>query len=99
MAVVVTLEAKSQPDKAGDLVEFLERILPDTRAYAGCLGLQLVVDQDDPTRMVVLERWETRKHYETYLQWREDSGTLAQVAPLLAAPPAIRFHNIAGEYP
>ena len=44
---------------AADLKEFLEGILPDIRASVGCQSCQLLQDHADPTRIVILEVWDS----------------------------------------
>lgn len=99
MAVIVTFEVQAKPDQREALREFMRRILPDTRAYQGCQGLDLLIDQDAPERLVVLEKWESRAHYERYLAWREESGTVAKVGPMLAAPPTVRYFDVDRAWP
>ncbi len=45
---------------------------------------------DDPTDFVIVEQWDTRQHYETYLQWRTDTGVLGNIAEKLDGEPSIR---------
>lgn len=99
MAVIVTFEVQAKPEQRDALRAFMRRILPDTRAYQGCQGLDLLVDQDAPERLVVLETWESRAHYERYLAWREESGTVAEVGPMLAAPPTVRYFDLDRAWP
>ncbi|MBI2969883.1 MAG: antibiotic biosynthesis monooxygenase [Gammaproteobacteria bacterium] len=70
-----------------------------SRAYTGCCGLDLLVDQDDPGHIVVWERWESRRQYEEYLEWRDTSGTVAEIEPLLAGSPSIHYYEVAQSYP
>lgn len=99
MAVIVTFEVRSKADKQQQMLEFLRGILPDTRAYQGCQGLTLLVDQDQPTSFVVHEQWDTRGHYEHYLAWRHSSGTVAAIAELLDGQPLVRYFDAAATYP
>lgn len=99
MSVIVTFEVGAKPESCEAMLAFMRRILPDTRAFAGCLGLELLVNQDDPARIVVWEHWESRGHYEKYLEWRETSGTVDEIEPMLAGPPAIHYYDTAQAYP
>jgi len=51
---------------------------------------------DDTANVVLIERWETRSHYEKYLAWREETGVLGQLGALLEGPPNIRFYSNIG---
>ena len=67
MAIAVLLERQIKPENVNDMQAYLEEILPDTRAYEGCQGLDVCGNMDDGTHLVLYERWETRPHDETYL--------------------------------
>ena len=99
MSVTVILEAKAKPENRDKLKQLFVDILPDTRAYGGCQGLELIVNQEDPETLIVFERWESRKHYEAYLKWRTDTGALATLVPMLATPPSIRYFDSVKAFP
>ena len=93
MAVTVLLELQAQGDKVDALVQTFKKILPDTRAYDGFVGIELVQIQDEPTNMVLIERWQTRQHYEKYLAWRIETGSLESLGAMLAGAPSIRYYD------
>ena len=93
MAVTVLLEVKAKPGTGADLIQTFKEILPDTRAYDGALGVETVRNQDDPDVIVVVEKWESRAHYEKYLGWRQETGFVDQLVPRLAEPPTIRYFD------
>ena len=99
MSVNVTFEIQAKPEHADAALEFMNKILPDTRAFGGCEGLQLLVDADDSSRIIVFERWDARESYEKYLAWRDSSGTGDELGPMLVGPPTIRYYEIAEVYP
>ena len=39
MSVLVLLEAQVKPENISDMKTFMAKILPDTRAYDGCQGV------------------------------------------------------------
>ena len=41
---------------------------------------------DESGNLVFYERWETREHYQKYLAWRTETGTLAALASKLTGP-------------
>lgn len=93
MACTVLLELQVQGDKVETLKGVFKDILGDTRAYDGCIGVDVVNNQDDPTNLVLVEKWESRAKYEKYLGWREETGALEQLGSMLAAPPSIRYYD------
>ncbi len=96
MSVMVLLELQVKPEAADQVKAGFKSILPDTRSYAGCLGVEVTCNQDDTGNIVLVERWQSREHYQKYLKWREDTGALAALGSSLAAPPKIRYFDHVG---
>ena len=71
-------------------------ILADTRAYDGCEGLTVQRNLDEAAKIMLIEHWETRAHYDRYLKWREETGVLGKIGELLDGPPSIRFYSNVG---
>ena len=91
MSVVVLLEMQVKLEAIDEMKAFLQRILPDTRAYDGCQGIDIYGNLDDTGNLVLYERWDSRQHYEQYLAWRTETGALNQLGAMVAAPPSIRY--------
>jgi quinol monooxygenase YgiN len=93
MSVVVLLEMQVKPEAVNEVKAMLKDNLPDTRAYAGCQGLDVYNNLDEAGNLVFYERWETREHYQKYLAWRTETGTMRRLGALLKAPPSIRYYE------
>ena len=91
MGVVVLLEMQIKPEAVDEVKAFMKENLPDTRAYEGCQGLDVYDNMDETGNLVVYERWDSRPHYEKYLAWRTETGTMDQLGTKLKAPPSIRY--------
>jgi quinol monooxygenase YgiN len=91
MSTIVLLEIQVRPEAVDEMKAFLKKILPDTRAYDGCQGIDIYGNLDDTGNLVFYERWDSRQHYEKYLTWRTETGVVDQLGALLAAPPSIRY--------
>jgi quinol monooxygenase YgiN len=96
MSVVVLLEMQVKPEAVNEVKAQLKQILPDTRSYAGCEGLDIYGNMDDGGNLVFHERWQTREHYQKYLAWRTETGALAALASKLTGPPKIRYYEHVG---
>jgi quinol monooxygenase YgiN len=94
MTCIVILEATAKKDTGSQLVEAFRAILPDTRNKVGCEEVDVTVNLDNPDNIVLVERWETRKHYEDYLAWRQERGDLDKLAQAFAGPPSIRYFSL-----
>ena len=66
----------------------LRDILADTRAYDGCLGVDVLVDSQNPAHVLVVEQWASLEHDAVYRAWRAGDGA-SGLGELLAAPPAL----------
>ena len=97
MTVTVMLELQVQPDKVDGLIGAMKNdILPVTRKYDGCEGVEVQQNQDDKANVILIERWASRQHYEKYLQFRTDDGTIETMGSMVAAPPSIRYYDDTG---
>jgi len=95
MSCTVILEVTAQSGKGSELIGLFASILGDTRAFDGCSGVDVVVNQDDADNVVLLEHWESRAHYEKYLAWRQERGDLDALGGFLAGAPSIRYFDSA----
>lgn len=93
MAVKIVLELKAKPGAGDSLLETFRSILPDTRAYDGCIGVDTLRGRDDPDTLMLIETWESRAHYEKYFAWRQESGLVEQLGKVVAAPPNLRYFD------
>ena len=94
MAVMVLLEAQAKEGTGDELLDTFRAILPDTRAWDGFLDLVVHQNQDDKDNLVLVEKWESKAAYESYLGWRQETGVFDQLVAALAAPPSIRHFDI-----
>ena len=94
MAVTIILEIQAKKGTGNDLLATMKGILPETRNYDGCIGLNVYQNQDDSDVMVLVENFESKAHYEKYLAWREETGVLQKLGAALEGPPSIRFFDL-----
>ena len=93
MSVIIILEMQSKPESIDELKSTFDNILPDTRGYEGCENIQVTGNQDDPLNLVLIETWLSRQHYEKYLAWRAEVGTLETLGSMVSQPPSIRYFD------
>jgi quinol monooxygenase YgiN len=91
MSTVVLLEIQVKPEAIDEMKAFLKGILPDTRTYDGCQGVDIYGNVDDTGNLVFYQRWDSRQHYEKYLAWRTNTGIATQLRAMAASPPRIRY--------
>lgn len=67
MALTILARITAAPGK-GDLVRAeLEKLIPITRAEAGCLQYDLHVDNTDPEIFAFYETWENRELWQAHM--------------------------------
>ncbi|HIG78955.1 MAG TPA: antibiotic biosynthesis monooxygenase [Cycloclasticus sp.] len=91
MSIDVTLDLQVSAEHREELINTLEAILPDTRAYKGCQSVVVTSNDDDPLNIVLLEKWDVRADHESYIAWRTERGDLEKLGALLTAPPASKY--------
>lgn len=94
MACVVLLEISVKDEAIDGIKEGLKGMFPDTRAFDGNIDIYATQDQDNPNTIVMVEKWESRQHYETYLAWRTERGDIEALGAALQSPPSIRYMDI-----
>lgn len=70
MAIVSMLDVRIRPDAVDRAEAVLTETLTATRAFAGCLGIEVIRDIADPTHWVAVERWATLEDDDAYRAWR-----------------------------
>ncbi|MAQ12842.1 MAG: antibiotic biosynthesis monooxygenase, partial [Chloroflexi bacterium] len=72
MPVTVTLAFSVIPERAEAFKALLRELLPDTRAYEGCLKVNVYEEQENPGRIYLVEDWESKAHQQRYQAWRDE---------------------------
>jgi putative transposase len=90
---MVLVEMKVKPEAVNEVKGLLKQMLPDTRGYAGCQGIDIYDNVDDTGDLVFYQRWDTRDHYQRYVAWRTETGVLDNLGAKLTGPPKIRYYD------
>jgi quinol monooxygenase YgiN len=91
MTCIVILEVTAKKGAGMQLVETFRALLPDTRNKDGCQGVEVTTNLDNADNLVLVQRWATRKHYENYLDRRQQRGDVDKLVEASAGPPSIRY--------
>lgn len=93
----ITIEMPVKPGMSSEFVELMTEAAPDTRSFDGCRYFAILVDRDDPDRVLFYEIWESREQLDAYRAWRNESNFGDKMTPLLAGPPTTRYYALASE--
>lgn len=89
MAITVFFEIRVRPETLDQGIhDELHKILSDTRAFEGCLAVDVLIDSADPTHIVAIEKWASEEHDAAYRVWRAGDGK-TNLAASLASPPIL----------
>jgi len=97
MPITVTLLFPTKVDKSETFYEALISGLAETRAFDGCLSVTTHRDLDDPSKVFLIEEWETREDQLKYLAWRQATGFIDAIGPFLAGAPVISAYSNTGD--
>lgn len=93
MPCYVMLEFTAKPGTGPALLEDLRAALPETRNKEGCNSVEVTVNQDDRDNVLLVMRWATRRHYETYRAWRDGNGDVHRFAEATVGGLSTRFFD------
>jgi len=79
-------------DRVDDLKKFLLALLPTIRASAGCQSCQFLQDQTIPSRMVIIEVWDSIEAHHDSLQ-HVSKASIEEVKTMLAAAPVGGYYQ------
>ena len=97
--IFVNLQLKVKNGLESKFIEELNIILKETRSYEGCHAVYFIQNQDDPSNLEFFSKWESKQHYDNYLQWRIDSGVMEEVAnKYLDGEPLWRYFDLVSEF-
>jgi quinol monooxygenase YgiN len=93
MSVLTLVEVNVKPECVNEFKAYMVEIFPGTRAFKGCRGIQLQVNQDEPTNMIAVEEWETREDHQKYATWRAETGSVDRIMSMANGPLTIRYFD------
>lgn len=89
--MTVLLEVQLRDDVSQEEAESAIRTtLAQTGAFAGNESLEVLVDDADPTRIVVRETWTRAEDHDAYVAWRATPDGAAALGAVVAAAPVTR---------
>tara|TARA_B100001057_G_scaffold73507_2_gene67893 strand:- start:2853 stop:3146 length:294 start_codon:yes stop_codon:yes gene_type:complete len=94
MTVSVLLEGELKDGLIDEFVEICRGSYPVTRAYDGCQGINLTLNVENKNNFVMTEVWDTKQHYENYLAFRTEEGTVADIQSMCKNDVSIRIFDI-----
>ena len=95
MTVSVLLEGNLQDGERDGFTTLLTEKFKATKTFEGFQTIDLTYNVEDPNNWVITELWDSKEQYEKYLQFRQEDGTLEEVAAVCRDAPSVRIFDIA----
>ncbi len=90
MRIRVTLNCQVKTAGIEELVKFLEKNLPNVRAFDGCISVNVYFDRNS-SEMLLEEEWFSIEQHQAYLKHIESNGVLGELAAFLESSPVIKY--------
>jgi len=93
--VIAILDLQLKADALDRADDVMRETLTATRAFPGCLGVTVLVDQANPAHVAVYEEWESPEADAAYRKWRTTEEGASDLGTVLAAAPTLTMFTIA----
>lgn len=93
MSLTVLLDLRLNPESVATAPAILREILAETRTFAGCLGVDVLVDITDPAHLILSQQWASGEADAAYREWRAGAGASQLRSLLRQAPEISRFET------
>jgi len=97
MSVIVFVNLDVKEESIDELKKYFKEILPETRTFEGCQGVQLYESKETPTKLTIHAKWVSEEAQKKYMTWRMKTGALEKLTPMLSEPPKMQFYGIVDE--
>jgi quinol monooxygenase YgiN len=80
-------------ERAEEAEAELRALMAGTLAEEGCIRMELVVSDDDPTTWLMLEKFRSRADWDDHMRTEHVTRGNANLADLLREPTELRFYG------
>jgi quinol monooxygenase YgiN len=89
-------EVQAKDGLTEQLRDFLISIMPIIKSSEGCESVQLYQSQDDPSRFIMVEVWDSLESHQASVR-NIPSEKLGEIRPLLATSPSGSYFRLVDE--
>jgi quinol monooxygenase YgiN len=80
--VTITFELRLKPETVAGFLAAIPKMLLETKEFDGFRSIRVVQHKDDPTRVLMVELWDSEEAYRKYIDWRTARGEMDGLAQL-----------------
>lgn len=93
MSTTVHLALQLDPARLDEAAQVINETLQATRAWPGNEALEAIVDDADPTKVIIVEHWATTADHAAYAAWRTTPEGASHLADVLVARPVKTIYS------
>ena len=93
MTTIVHLELQLDPARLDEAAGVIRETLEATRAWPGNEGLEVIVDDADPARVIVVEQWASTADHAAYAAWRLTPEGAHHLSEVVVARPVKTIYS------
>ena len=97
MTITAYLDIRIKPESLDGAPALITEVLTATRAFNGNLGVEVLIDEADPTHMVLVETWESPQHDAAYRDWRSTPAGASGLGDILTDLPVLTLYKLAAD--
>ena len=97
MSAIAIANLSIKEESTEEFKKYLKEILPDTRSFEGCQGVQLYENKESPTKFIIHAKWISEEAQKKYIAWRMETGSLEKLTAMLSGPFDMQLYNIIDE--
>ena len=94
MSVSVLLSGTLKDGLVEQFTEICSEAFHVTRAFDGCQNINLTLNVENPHKYALTEVWDSKEHYEKYLAFRTEDGTVGAIGDMSVDGPNIDIFDI-----
>ena len=91
MTIKIVVEFNCKNGKTDEFISICKTTMPETRLYDGCESLDISVDQDDFNHLIMTEEWVSKKHHQSYMEFRKKDGISDALQKLQSNEPKLYY--------
>ena len=92
LKLLVTFDVKV--DQVEAFVKTLQGAKSTIATAEGCEGVEVLVSEESPNKVVLSEIWTTMELHNQYAERMREAGSMDQMAARLNGPPTMDFYSI-----
>ncbi|MGO4689642.1 putative quinol monooxygenase [Glaciibacter sp. 2TAF33] len=94
MTITSIVRLTFKPEALAEAEQAVRTSLELARSFEGNLGIEVLVDREDSTRWLLVERWASEDSDAAYRAYRAEKGVKSALGPLLAGPPEVVKYDV-----